>query len=81
MSQEENSKNVEVTLTVSAEHYRMIERCAKLFGKSVEQWILQDTVGALQSIVEELEYTGINVGFGHMEIDAVIDALESGVPV
>lgn len=33
----------QVTLKIQDEHYRMIERCAKLEEKSVEQWLLKAT--------------------------------------
>ncbi len=62
------SKNVEVILTLSSEHYCMIKRCAKLKEKSVKQLILQATEGSMRGVAYELEYTGINVGFGDEEI-------------
>ena len=69
------SENVEVILTLSPEHYHMIERCAKIEEKSVEQWILQATEGSLRSTSYELENTRINLGFGDDEVNSVVNQL------
>ena len=69
------SENVEVILTLSPEHYRMVERCAKIEEVSVEQWMLKATEGSLRSTSYELENTGINLGFGDDEVDSVVNQL------
>ncbi len=69
------SKNVEVILILSSEHYRMIKRCAYFFEKSVEQWILQATEGELRHDESELDNAGINVGFGDEEITDVVNQI------
>ncbi len=69
------SENVEVILSLSPDHYRMIERCTKIEEVSVEQWILKATEGSLRSTSYELENTGINLGFGDDEVNAVVNQL------
>ena len=56
----------------------MIKRCAKLEEKSVEQRILEASEGSMRGVAYELEYTGINVGFGDKEIDDVVYKFQSG---
>ena len=77
MSQEK-SKNVEVILTLSADHYRMIKRCAKIHRIPVEHWILQATEGDLRGIVDDFDYIRTDIGFGDKEITAVVAALQCG---
>lgn len=66
MSQNE-SQNVQVTLTVPQEFYNILEEIAKSFDQSVEEYIidgvisgldgdLQESVGSLLGLKERYEY-------------------------
>ena len=76
MSQNQSQK-VQVTPTLSPEHYKMIKRIARLQDMSIQEWILRATEGDLRSESEEMEGAWIPVGFGDEEITEVFDHLVS----
>ncbi len=64
-----NLKTIQVVLNTNPEHFKMIQRCAKLREKSVEKWIMQAIEGELRYDMDEFGYIGVEVGFGNDEID------------
>ncbi len=69
------SENVEVILTLSPDHYRMIKRCATVRNISIEQWILEATEGDLRGETGKYGYSGVKIGFEDGEVTEVINAL------
>ena len=66
-------KTIQIVLHINPRYFKLIQRCAKLREKSVEEWIIGCTEGELQYDMDEFRHAGIKVGFDGAEIDKAME--------
>ena len=73
---------VQVILNLSPRHFKMIQHCAELKGRSIEKWIMCATEAAIRGDVSDFEallrrdYIENGVDFDDHDIDEIFGGAE-----